>query len=62
MSESKDKYYVLEWDKNSNGEHDLKVTPHDDSNAALDQAKNSTSEQRCVSTENPLKGKESDSE
>ena len=51
---SENKFYVLEWDKSSSGEFELKITPHDSATEALQQAQNSSSEQHCVSTQNPL--------
>lgn len=49
------KRYVLEWEKQPDSkEFDLKVTPHDNAVEALEQAKNSTADQHCISSLNPL--------
>ena len=58
---SKEKYYVLEWDKKptDSDEYDCKVTECQTATEALEIAKNSTSSQRAVGCENPL-NKESD--
>ncbi|MEL6162208.1 MAG: hypothetical protein AAFR37_00095 [Cyanobacteria bacterium J06628_3] len=49
------KIYVCEWDKQHNSEdYTLKVTPHESTESALQQAQSSTSDQHCISTVNPV--------
>lgn len=49
------KIYVLEFDKQPESEdYSLKVTPHESTESALQQAQSSTSDQHCVSTVNPV--------
>ena len=55
MSESNSKIYVLEYDKQTESEdYTLKVTPHESTESALQQAQSSTSDQHCISTVNPV--------
>lgn len=55
MSETNSKIYVLEFDKQPESEdYTLKVTPHESTETALEQAHSSTSDQHCVSTVNPV--------
>lgn len=61
MSDTNSKIYVLEWDKQPNSEeYSLKVTPHESVETALQQAHNSTADQHCVSTVNPITGEGSE--
>ena len=54
MTKNESKIYVLEWDKQPDSEYSLKVTQSESVESALQQAQNSTSDQHCVSTINPL--------
>lgn len=55
MTNNESKIYVLEYDKQPNTEeYSLKVTPHESTESALQQAQSSNSDQHCVSTVNPV--------
>ena len=55
MTNNESKIYVLEYDKQADTEeYSLKVTPHESTESALQQAQSSTANQHCVSTVNPI--------
>jgi hypothetical protein len=55
MSDNNSKIYVCEWEKQSDTEdYSLKVTSHESTETALQQAQSSTANQHCVSTVNPV--------
>ena len=57
MSDNNPKIYALEWEKQPGSEeYNLKVTPHDNPQTALEQAQSSTANHHCVSTVNPITG------
>lgn len=59
MSDNNSKIYVCEWDKQPDTEeYSLKVTPHESTESALQQAQSSTSDQHCISTVNPVEGED----
>ena len=60
MTNNESKIYVCEWDKNSNMEYDIKVTPHSSAESALEQANTSTAQQHCIGTVNPIAGEGED--